>query len=51
MQYYITALAIVAIGTLTALALINGINGALFMSALTLIAGLGGYTIGKKKKQ
>lgn len=47
----ITILAILTIGTLAALALRAGVDGALFMSAITLIAGLGGYTIGRKRKQ
>ena len=47
---FIPALAIVVIAALTALALAKGINGALLMSSITLIAGVGGCTIGKTRK-
>ncbi|GAJ01795.1 unnamed protein product, partial [marine sediment metagenome] len=35
------------ITVLVVVALVNDINGALLATALALIAGLGGYTIGK----
>ena len=40
--------AILAITSLSALALIKGIDGAILATSCTLIAGLAGYTIGKK---
>ncbi|MBA7678915.1 hypothetical protein ES703_87195 [subsurface metagenome] len=43
----IPGLAIIVIGLLTALAVSKGIDGAVLMSGLTLIAGVGGFTIGK----
>lgn len=43
----ITIIAIIAIATLETIALINGINGALLGFAITAIAGLGGYQIGR----
>ena len=46
----IPALAIIVIGALTALALYKGINGALFISAISIIAGVAGYKIAKLKK-
>lgn len=45
-----TALAIYAITILLSIALLKGINGVLLASALTLLAGLGGFAIGARKK-
>lgn len=42
--------AICAILFLEILALVNGINGAMFAFALSLIAGLGGFVAGKTLK-
>ncbi|MBA7669719.1 hypothetical protein ES703_77852 [subsurface metagenome] len=42
------SLAIVAIMILEGLAILKGIDGALFGLAVTAIAGLGGYTIGRR---
>lgn len=47
----ITIIAICAITLLEALALYYGVNGALLAGSLALIAGLGGYTAGRKKKK
>lgn len=44
------SLAIVAVAGLTAFAISKGINGALLMSALTILGGLGGFAIAKKTK-
>jgi len=41
--------AILSIGGLTALALSHGIDGAVLMTALTIIGGLGGYSVGKRR--
>ena len=38
-------IAIITIGILEAIALINGVNGALFGIAIAAISGLGGYEI------
>lgn len=43
-------LAILCITALEVLALANGINGALLAGSIAVIAGLGGYEIGKKRK-
>ena len=40
-------IAIIAIAVLMTIALIKGINGTVLAGALTLIAGLGGFAIGK----
>ena len=44
-----TMIAIIAIVVLEGIALAKGINGAGLAGALALIAGLGGYAIGKVK--
>lgn len=44
-----TVIAIIAICVLEGVAIFKGINGAALAGALTLIAGLGGYELGKKK--
>lgn len=45
-----TIVAIICVSILAGVALFKGIDGALLASALTLIAGLGGYAAGKAKK-
>ena len=45
----ITLIAIISISVLEGIALAKGINGAALSSALAMIAGLGGYTLGRKK--
>lgn len=47
----VTISAIVCVAGLAALALFKGINGALLTSAMTAIAGLGGYTLGKRSQK
>jgi len=47
---FIPGLAIIVIGSLTALAVAKGINGAVLMSGLTLIGGIGGFVVGKGRK-
>lgn len=42
--------AIISITALLTIALLNHINGALLASGLALIAGLGGYEIGRRRK-
>jgi len=44
----ITIIAIISIVILEAIALIQGIDGQIFATVIGVIAGLGGYTIGKK---
>ena len=44
----ITIIAIISIVILEAIALIQGIDGQIFATVISVIAGLGGYTIGKK---
>ncbi len=44
-----TVIAIIAICVLEGVALAKGVNGAALSGALAMIAGLGGYEIGKKK--
>ncbi len=46
----ITIVAILAIVYLEGLALMAGINGTIFATAIAAIAGLGGYTLGIKKE-
>jgi len=46
-----TVIAIIAICVLEGVALARGIDGAALSGALTMIAGLGGYEIGKKKSK
>jgi len=43
--------AIIAITVLEALALYYGVNGALMAGSFALIAGLGGYVAGAKRKK
>ncbi|GAI35522.1 unnamed protein product [marine sediment metagenome] len=45
-----TTVAIIAIALLLGIALFKGINGAALASGLVVIAGLGGYVVGKVKK-
>lgn len=45
----ITIIAIISIVILEAIALIQGIDGQIFATVISVIAGLGGYTVGKKK--
>lgn len=48
MKKYIVAIAaIIAITALIALAILNDINGAALATGIAIIAGLGGYTLGK----
>jgi len=44
----VPCVAIVTLGVLETVALCNGIDGALFMSATALIAGIAGYTVKSK---
>jgi len=44
-----TIVAIATIGILLIVALIKGIDGVLLASGIAIIAGLGGYTAGKRK--
>ncbi|MBA7587006.1 hypothetical protein ES708_29016 [subsurface metagenome] len=46
-----TVIAIIAICVLEGVALARGIDGAALSGALALIAGLGGYTLGKVKSK
>jgi len=46
----IPGIAIVAIATLAGIALFKGIDGALFMSAVGLIAGIAGYKVAMARK-
>lgn len=45
-----SVIAIIAITAILITAMLNGINGALVGVGLSLIAGMGGYIIGKVKK-
>lgn len=45
-----TIVAIICITALLIAALLTGTDGALLASGITLIAGLGGYALGKYKK-
>jgi len=44
----ITIIAIISIVILEAIALIMGIDGQIFATVISVIAGLGGYTVGRK---
>ena len=44
----ITIIAIISVVILEIVALIKGIDGQIFATVISVIAGLGGYTIGKK---
>jgi len=44
----ITIIAIISIVILEIVALIQGIDGQIFATVISIIAGLGGYTIGRK---
>ena len=44
----ITIIAIISIVILEAIALVQGIDGQIFATVISMIAGLGGYTIGRK---
>lgn len=46
-KYTVAIVAIIAITVLIALALLRGINGAVLATGMAIIAGLGGYTLGK----
>jgi hypothetical protein len=46
-----TLIAISALAILEILALMKGIDGQLFATVISLIAGLGGYELGKRKKK
>ena len=45
---YITIVTIVSIVILEIVAMIKGIDGQIFATVISVIAGLGGYTIGRK---
>lgn len=45
-----TSIAIISIAVLEIVAIIKGLNGILLASAIAVIAGLGGFYIGKTKK-
>ena len=45
-----TIIAILAIVALEVVAITQGINGALLAGSIAIIAGLGGYQVGKKRK-
>lgn len=47
----VSIIAILAIVALEIVAITQGINGALLAGSIAIIAGLGGYTAGKKRKQ
>ena len=42
-------IAILIIAMLEVIALVNQVNGALLAGSIAIIAGLGGYTVGKKR--
>jgi len=44
----ITITAIISIVALEIIALLKGIDGQIFATVISIIAGLGGYTIGRK---
>ena len=44
----ITIIAIISIMILEVIALLKGIDGQIFATVISIIAGLGGYTIGRK---
>jgi len=44
----ITIIAIICVAVLECIALLMGIDGQIFATVISVIAGLGGYTIGKK---
>ena len=44
----ITIIAIISIAVLEVIALLKGIDGQIFATVISIIAGLGGYTIGRK---
>ena len=44
----ITIIAIISIVILEAIALLQGIDGQIFATVISIIAGLGGYKIGRK---
>jgi len=46
-----TIIAILMIGILEAIALLKGVNGVAFASSMAVIAGLGGFAIGKIKPE
>ena len=46
-SYTVAIVAIIAITALISLAVLKGINGAVLASGIAIIAGLGGYTLGK----
>jgi len=43
--------AMLCITALAAIALANGVDGAMFMSAIAIIGGLGGYAVGIKQRK
>lgn len=46
----VAIIAIIAITALISMAILKGINGAALSSGIAIIAGLGGYTLGKSIK-
>ncbi len=47
-KYIVPVVAIIILGALEAVALSNGIDGALFMSVTATIGGIAGYTVKSK---
>lgn len=50
MKKWTIIVAIIAVLILATTAVLKGIDGAVLISAFTILGGLGGYEIGKKKK-
>lgn len=48
---WIGMIAIVAIFGLLAIALVNGINGAILASGIAVIGGIGGYMAGRRRRK
>ena len=44
----ITIIAIISIMILEVIALLQGIDGQIFATVISILAGLGGYTVGRK---
>lgn len=51
MKKWTVIIAIIAVTTLATVALLKGMNGAVLLSAFSIIGGLGGYEIGRKKSK
>ena len=50
-KYIVSIVAIIAVAVLCIVALLNGVDGALYMTSVTVIAGLGGYYIARRIKR